>query len=261
LPGDWLELQDGDRKVTIFVPSKYWPAKAIRLAIHFHGATWHAVQEHLDRGSTDPILACHAGEGSSVYAKLFEDKERLGRWLRLVEAECIKRGAPKDAAVSCLAISSFSAGYGAVRQIVQDPIAFRLIHRVVLCDSIYGSLDTHAEKRTPAFEHIGCWKALAEAAIRGEKTFCVTFSQVPTPDCASTAECAAALVRLFQGQIQPVEKGTLVATIDRDYPLLSRFDKGRFHVWGYGGDDAQAHMTHASHLAEVWKALDLVKSP
>lgn len=256
-----MEVTDGDRKFTLFIPSVYRPAKEIGLTIHFHSATWHAVQEHLDRGATSPIIAYYAGEGSSVYAKSFEDKGRLRRWLDIVAAECVKRGAPKDACVDSLSISSFSAGYGAVRQILDDPAAFKLIKRVVLCDSMYGSLDPNLQERVPAREHIWCWKPLADAAIRGEKTFCITYSQVPTPTYASSSECASALVRLCGGELKPVEKGTLSATLDADFPLLARFDKGCFHVWGYGGEDAQAHMTHARHLADVWKALDLVKSP
>jgi len=261
LPGDCIEIIDGDRKFTLFIPSAYRPSKAIDLTIHFHSAIWHAMQEHLDRGATGPIIAFYPGEGSSVYAKSFEDKARLGRWMRAVEAECIKRGAPAGARVQSLAISSFSAGYGAVRQILEDPLAFNLIKRVVLCDSMYGSLDPNSQARIPANEHISCWKPLAESATRGEKTFCITYSQVPTPTYASSSECAAALVRMCGGDLRPVEKGTLSATLDADFPLLARFDKGHFHVWGYGGEDGQAHMTHARHLADVWMALDLVKSP
>jgi 5,10-methylenetetrahydrofolate reductase len=173
-----------------------------------------------------------------------------------VEGECRKRGAPDGSSVQSLSISSFSAGYGAVRQIIDDSAAFKLIKRVVLCDSMYGSLDSSSQERVPAIEHIVCWKPLADAAIRGEKTFCITFSRVPTPTYASSSECASALVRLCGGENKPVEKGTLTATLDAEFPLLSRFDKGHFHVWGYGGEDGQAHMTHARHLADVWKALD-----
>jgi len=260
-PGDAMEFTDGDRKFTLFIPSAYKPGKAINLTIHFHSAIWHAIQEHLDRGTTDPVIAFYPGEGSTIYSNSFDDKQRLSRWFEIVAQESIKRGAPKDACVQSLSISSFSAGFGAVRQVIKDEIAFKMLKRVVLCDSMYGSLDSNVKDRVPAKEHIECWKALAEAAVRGEKTFCVSFSQVPTPTYASSSECAAALVRLMGGELKPVEKGTLVATVDRDFPLLYRFDKGGFHVWGYGGEDGQAHMTHARHLADLWKALDRVREP
>jgi hypothetical protein len=43
--------------------------------------------------------------------------------------------------------------------------------------------------------------------------------------------------------------------------LLYRADIGHLHLWGYGGEDAQAHMTHVRHLADVWKALDACGEP
>lgn len=261
LPGETIEMEDGDRKFTLFIPSACRPAKHMPLRIHFHSAVWQAVQEHLDAGGTCPIVVFNGGQGSSAYAKPFEDEARIGRWLRLVAEACVRRGAPKDARVASLSISSFSAGYGAVRQLVQDPAVFKLIKRVVLLDSMYGSLDPASAAREPLRQHIACWQPLAEAAMRGEKTFCVTFSQVPTPAYASSLECAEALVRVCGGELRPVERGACAATLDADFPLAARFDKGRFHVWGYAGSDAEAHMTHARHLADVWKALDLVRSP
>jgi hypothetical protein len=40
------------------------------------------------------------------------------------------------------------------------------------------------------------------------------------------------------------------------HPLLQRADVGRFHVWNYAGTNAQAHLTHVRHLADLWRALD-----
>ena len=45
------------------------------------------------------------------------------------------------------------------------------------------------------------------------------------------------------------------AASDKDFPLLRRADAGNLHVWGYGGTNAQAHMTHVRHAADIWKAL------
>jgi hypothetical protein len=163
--------------------------------------------------------------------------------------------------LTSLDITSFSAGYGAVRELVQQPEAFKLIRRVILADSMYGSLTPNMPSRTPLADHVHVWKPLAEAAIRGEKTFCVTFSEVPTPTYASSSEMAVALVTALGGKLDPVELGALEATKDPDFPLRQRFDKGHFHVWGYGGQDGQAHMTHARHLADTWKALDKASAP
>ncbi|MCA9242137.1 MAG: hypothetical protein KDA37_18125 [Planctomycetales bacterium] len=53
-----------------------------------------------------------------------------------------------------------------------------------------------------------------------------------------------------------MERGSLPATLDPQFPLLTRADKGRLHIWGYGGDDLHGHLTHVRHIADIWMALD-----
>jgi hypothetical protein len=256
LPGEIIEIADGDQKYTLFLPHAMDRRKDVALTLHFHSAQWHAIQEHLDRGLNGPLIAFYPGEGSSVYAKSFGDRHRLTRWIGRVEDELRRRSFPAGARVRKVDVTSFSAGYGAVRELVKDPYAFGMLRRVILADSLYGSLDPAAQERTPAAEHIEVWLPLARAAMAREKTFAITFSAVKTPTYASSSECAAAIVRAVGGQLHKVPVGTVSATLEPQFPLLSRFDSGFFHVWGYGGEDAQAHMTHARHLGSLWQALD-----
>ena len=256
LPGTSIEVEDGDRKYTLFIPSAAKPSSEVALTIHFHSAVWHALQEHVDRGVTGPVIAFYPGEGSSIYAQSFQDPERLKRWMDRTLSELKLRGWPNDSRISAIDVTSFSAGYGAVRELVKSPSAFTLLRRVVLADSMYGSLMVGIETRTPLAEHVLVWKPLAEAAMKGEKTFAITFSQVPTPSYASSSEMASALVEALGEKFVAVSFAN-----ETEYPLLKRFDKGRFHVWGYIGEDGQAHMTHARHLADVWKALDKAGAP
>jgi hypothetical protein len=72
---------------------------------------------------------------------------------------------------------------------------------------------------------------------------------------------AAALVLAVGGSLEPVPPGSLAATKDPDFPLKLRFDRGNFHVWGYGGKDGQAHMTHARHLSDMWRAMNKAGAP
>jgi hypothetical protein len=188
-------------------------------------------------------LCAYLGEGSTVYRRPFEDRERFGRLMAAVEAELKARIAAVD-------ISSYSAGYGAVRELVKSERYLRLMRRVVLCDSMYGSFEAGTTR--PAMEHIEPWVPLARAAMRGEKTLVLTYSQVPTASYASTAQCAHALASVVGVKIERVA----TAAQQADYPLRERGDVGGFHVWGYEGSDAMAHMTHARRLADVWKALD-----
>ena len=261
LPGAVHLMDDKAVRYTLFIPSG-WTAPAngeVTLTVHFHGAHWFSIQEHLARGMTGPLVNFDVGLGSDAYRRPFEDAQLFGRLLRSIEKELAKRGSG-EARISTVDISSFSAGYGAVRELLKTPEYFQLIRRLVLLDSMYSrftSVNDRGRKSTaPAFEHIEPWLPFAQAAIKGEKTFLITYSQVPTATYANSEETATALIRAAGVPSQPVTLNSTPASSDPDYPLLRRSDFGRFHVWGYGGKDQKAHMAHARHLADFWQALD-----
>lgn len=249
------EVEVGGRKATLASTAHGTPGKV--LTLHFHGAGWHALQEHLDRGLSGPLLYFELGQGSTVYATPFQAPGSLAQWIGAAERTLGLRPGHFEV----LDVTSFSAGYGAVRQIIQDSDAFSKLRRVILCDSLYGSLDPKREGRVVLAEHAEVWAPLARAAIAGDKTFVITYSEVPTPEYASSSEVADAIVRTVGGEIRPVQRGDFAATLDPRFPLRARHDLGAFHVWGYGGSDGPAHLTHVRHLADVWKALDAARRP
>jgi hypothetical protein len=92
--------------------------------------------------------------------------------------------------------------------------------------------------------------------VEGKKTFVISYSDVPTAAYASTRECAEALLKRLQLTHTSLVGSHLAAAKDPDFPLLRRTDAGHLYVWGYGGTNAQAHLTHVRHLADFWRAVD-----
>lgn len=248
--------------VSLFVPETYKVADdgAIELTVHFHGATWFAIQEHQRRGLDEPLVALELGQGSSAYAKPFEDGTRFPRLLEAVAAEMKKRGAPENARVTSVNLTSFSAGYGAVREILKRPDQTAMVQRIVLGDSSYASLDEEALKagrRIVVPEHVEPWANFARMAMKGEKTLLMTTSEITPETYAGTHEVAAATVAALGLQVQDVAAGSCDAAMaGLEYPLHHRADAGSFHWWGYGGRDTVVHMTVARHIADGWMALD-----
>jgi len=259
--GESVLLEDGGVKFTLFIPNA-WKAPdsgETILTAHFHTTVWFVIQEHVRRGAATPLLCFQLGEGSAIYRQPFEDTNRFSRVLRLVEGELSKRSTPVHVQITGVDVSSFSAGYGAVRELVKSPASFKMVRRIVLLDSMYAAFEqapAAEPPRRPANDQIEVWAPFARAALKGEKTFVLTHSAVPTDKYASSGECATALLKLLEVPRELVRSGTLPATTDPEFPLQSRADRGDFHIWGYGGEDAQAHMTHARHMADVWRALD-----
>lgn len=245
-PGRKISLTDRDVQFTLFVP-KAWSTSNSTVTVHFHTAEWFVIQEHIRRGAAHPLATFHLGEGSTVYRRAFEDRERFGRVLDLVAHEL----SSKPGAIE---LSSFSAGYGAVREIIKQPRYFERIRTVILADSMYAALENKAV-REPLREHIEVWLQFGRAALKREKTFVITYSAVPTTSYASSSECARALLAALEVTDKEVAPNSSAAASDKDFPLLRRADAGNLHVWGYGGTNAQAHMTHPRHIADVWKAI------
>ena len=246
-------LTDGDLTLELYVPNAWDRKREKGLWVHFHTVAWHVVQEHALRGVERPLLVFNNGQGSSRYQAPFQDRGRFARWLELVSLELGQR-------VEWVEVTSFSAGYGAVREIVQNPADLALIRRVVLFDSMYAGFEAEGS-REPERAQIEAWVPLAREAAEGRKTFVFTNSRVRPDTYAASYECAAALVSRLGGSLLPVEPGTLAATLDSDHPLIERYDRGGFHVWGYGGTDGPAHLAHVRHMAALMRALDLVGSP
>jgi hypothetical protein len=247
LPGKTIDLY-GDGKYTLFIPDAWKPQSEVPITIHFHGASWFAIEEHLRRGLCEPMVAIYVGEGSSVYRNAFLDPDAWPKLLSHVLAEL-----PEGSKIARVDVTSFSAGYGAVRELLRQPDPPKMIRRIILADSMYASFTSDTDK-SPLKDQIDPYVEFAGQAMRGEKGFVVTYSEVATATYANSAACANALVRALGKAMLPVP-GSLLATRDPDFPLKSRFDQGSLHVWGYGGSDAQAHMTHPRHIADVWLAV------
>src|SRR5688500_13043494 len=138
-PGEQVQISDQGNSFTLFIPANYQAQGGdIELAVHFHGAAWFAIQEHLRAGRVTPLLSIYLGEGSTLYRNGFQDPERLPRVLKAA-AEEIRFRSGKRVRVTSLDFSSYSAGYGAVREIVKSPENVKMIRRIVLADSMYAS--------------------------------------------------------------------------------------------------------------------------
>jgi hypothetical protein len=241
--------------VTLFIPAGYKVPRDGRLdlTLHFHGATWFVIDEHTRRGLGEPMVALELGQGSTVYRVPFEDPTRLDRLTAAVVAALVQRGAPAETQVGAIDVTSFSAGYGAVRELVRRPETRARLRRVVLLDSFYGGLEPGAlaeGRRVVEPEYVEPWLDFARDAMAGRTTLILTTSEIAPPSYAGTHEVAAALAAALDLKLVPAPAG------EGPYPLRSRADSGSFHWWAYAGDDALVHMTLARQLAAVWNAVD-----
>lgn len=240
---------------TVYIPKGWKAGRDISVRMHFHTAGWLISQEAVATGLDGPLVVWNRSGASSAYRVPFEDKERIFRILVKVVELAGKYGAPEGAKIGRIDITSFSAGYGAVREIIKNPAIFKLIRRVVLCDSIYASLEPGLKERRAKTEDVEAWFPLAKAAVRGEKEFLMSFSEVPT-SYASTSECGARIAEEVGGVFWPVPTPPPVRPVLDEYRCTQRLDMGGLHLWQYPGSDGTCHVRHVWNLDRLWKALD-----
>ncbi|MEZ4440190.1 MAG: hypothetical protein R3B72_13930 [Polyangiaceae bacterium] len=214
---------------------------AFDLIIHFHGHEA-ARKAFVPVGRGIVFVGIDEGTGSVAYARRFHDPRAFGRLVASIRDQVAARTRRPEARLRHLALSSWSAGYGAVREILKEPAGLK-IDGLILLDSLYAGRTEAGELRQQA---VGPFLGFAERASQGRGFMFLTHSSIPTPDYASTAEVASWLVDQLGGTLR---KGR------RHDPLgleLERyFDQKNLHLRGYAGTDEKAHCAHLGMLGEV----------
>src|SRR5262249_44353589 len=97
------------------------------VVVHFHGGS-KFVEPAFDQGSVDAaLLTVNLGIGSGKYEDLYQDASALGRALGAVQGVVLRSGVAASPRVRRVALSAWSAGYGAVARIlVNDAEADRV---------------------------------------------------------------------------------------------------------------------------------------
>jgi hypothetical protein len=116
----------------------------IDLTLHLHGAS-QVVQETFQRAGLPGVLVNVTLPGLSlVYAERFRDTKVLFRILGEAAKEIDDRGFATRAQFRSITGSSFSAGFGGVRELLKSQAVFERIDTLIMADSIYaGYVDDH----------------------------------------------------------------------------------------------------------------------
>jgi hypothetical protein len=238
----------------LFVPEGYEhrPDGAVDLLIHFHGDP-QTVWNNATHAKLNAVIVTANYNGlSGVFSKPFSDPKLFQTLLDDALAELRSQPDFDDANWDHIAVTSFSAGYGAVREILKQPHYRDAIDAIIAADSLYASTDE--ADGTPVDEQMADYKTYADMAAKGEKTFIFTHSDVVTPTYESTRDTGDELLahlKLTPTEIDQPGLGTLRFT--------RTAKKGNFALWGAAGDKGDDHMAHLRYMAEWLHDLPLAK--
>jgi hypothetical protein len=218
---------------------------AFDLVIHFHGHE-PARKEFVKTARGPVLVGIDLGIGSGPYEQAFASPEALPRLLASVEQAMKKRTGKPKARVRKLALTSWSAGYGAIASILRQPIASK-VDAIVLLDSLHAGYLPGKDHEVDG-ARIAPFVARARAAARGTGFFFMSHSSIVPPGYASTTEVA----RFVLGQLGSKEKKARRHDV-LGLEMVGRYDRGNLHVRGYAGDDKPDHCAHLGLLADVMR--------
>ena len=201
---------------------------------------------------------------SSVYRKPFSANRQLFQEL-LDEALAELRSQPDladSAGWGTVAVSSFSAGFAAIREILKSDIYFERIDAVFLVDSLYsGYVGDGTSKIEQGVIHPGLMKdfmRFARASAEGEKVMIITHCCGPTPGYASTRETADYLLENLKLQAEQVDREVNLPEIKppsgRKFRMYRQANRGGFRLFGTPGNNVEDHVQHFRHM-RYWLGL------
>jgi hypothetical protein len=227
------------RREKLDLGTLFLPAHSRAILFFFHGGAW--LPEVAASRNKVAVVSVQAGEGSAIYAHLFDDPRRF---LRLLAEAETKAGVKFDRVM----LGGWSAGCGAVRQILKTPESYARVDAALLIDGMHtdyvdgkpGPLESRIDPG-----NLAIWLQLARDAMAGRKRLIVTHSEIFPGTYASTTETAELGLRR-----RAVLKWGPMGT-----QQLSEARAGRFRLLGYAGNSAPDHVDQLHSLPVFLKWL------
>lgn len=216
--------------------------------LHFHGGP--SARKALVGSARGVVLAgFDLGNGSASYSQPFASSMLFDELRHGIEKHLRAHSNRPDAHIKHLALSAWSAGYGAVNAILRHG-GPAVADAVILLDGFHSSYLTGSGERRIDEQNVAPLLEFARLAADNQRFFYVTHSQVGTDDYASTTEmCDLLLKRLQLRRTAGVPDGDPLG-------LRTYVDRGGFFLRGFGGSDKEAHCDHLRHLADAVTLLE-----
>ncbi|HZJ00171.1 MAG TPA: hypothetical protein VFD22_05880 [Gemmatimonadaceae bacterium] len=239
----------GGKPVELWIPERARKTESVDLVIHFLGAAWLPEQAVAGLKNNTAVAVVNLGAGSGAYHRAFADPSAFDSLMDGVTRE-ISAALGRAERIGHLTLVGFSAGHGAIRQILRDPGHFKRVDAVLLLDGMHtsyvpegGLLATGATLDTT---NLTAFADFARAAVRGEKRFVVTHSEIFPGTFASTTETADWLLHSLGLRRKPVLRWG-----PRGMQQLSEARSGRFELMGFAGNSAPDHIDQLHSMPEM----------
>ncbi len=221
------------------------------LIIHFHGGN--AIRKAIaDTARGAFVVGVDLGAGSGAYERPFKNPQVFRNLLKNIKKEVARYTKKSDVHIRRLALTGWSAGYGAIRAILRQKTG-KKVDAVVLLDGLHSNYDRNSPLKLRASQ-LSPFVKFAKHAAKGQKFMFVSHSSIVPPGYASTTETSHYLAKKLGIGISKSSA--------QDSPHLTRYEEastGGFLMRGYRGKGKADHCaqiglitTMAATLEQRW---------
>ena len=242
------------KPIELFITAKSQSTHKLKLVVHFFGTPFIPQYAVAQLGADYAVAVVNIGSGSGIYDRTFTEPAAFDSLLANIQRETTA-ALGHVVAFQSITLSGFSAGHGAIRAILRDSTHFENVNAVLLLDGLHtsyvpegtplekgGALDTH---NLDAFVRFG------RAAMRGEKRFVITHSEIFPGTFASTTETTDYLALTLGIVRLPVLRWG-----PGGMQQLSDATRGRFEILGFAGNTAPDHIDQFQGMSTFLRLLE-----
>lgn len=246
--GRRVALTDGQ----LFIPDGYRvDAQGFDLTLHLHGAASVSEKNQMRAGQPGVVVTVVLPGLSAVYSRKFSDPAVFRRILSESQEQLKSPDAERAPSVRRVVVTSFSAGFGGVRELLKTPESFDRIDALIMADSIYAGFEGDPAERKVSVENMAGFVHFAREAAAGRKRMLITHTELETPTYASTVDTANYLIRELRGV-----REACVEDWPEKLHLRTRYRRNGFELLGFDGSTGPEHMRH---LHGLWLFLRRLK--
>lgn len=239
------------KPIEIYIADQGHEFDRVDLLLHFHGSSY--VPKYAVYNSEHPFILAviNLGSGSLVYENAFQSGSTFPRLIELI-SDSVSERKSTEIETSRIYLSSFSAGYGAIRAILRNHQS--VVDGIVLLDGLHTDYvpagRVLAQGGVLNEEKLRDFVQFARLAIDGNKRFLITHSEIFPGTFASTTETTDFIINSLDLQRRPVLRWGPVGM-----QMLSETSVNGLTILGFAGNSAPDHVDHFHGLPTFLKII------
>ena len=252
VPGVSFALHSAlSKPVHVYFADRVRESQQVDMLVHFHGAGYVARRAVYDSRHPFILVVVNLGSGSAVYEREFQSGPAFARLIERVR-DAVSQRQSTGIEIRQIYLSSFSAGYGAVRAILKGRPA--VIEGIALLDGLHtdyvppGRVLAHGGRLNDA--KLKDFVDYARQAMDGEKRLLITHSEIFPGTYASTTETADYVLDALGLQRHPI-----LTWGPGGMQMLTETRANGLTILGFAGNTAPDHIDHFHGLPAFLKML------